>query len=205
MARIKGGVLRGRVGNIVYSEWNGIEVVKAAPNRSKNSWSERQLLHRQRFKAISEYCGKYRYTLIPQIWNLAAENGHGHNLFLKANSPAFALDGELTAVEKLHFSAGNLPFPQQIRAKRQAGDPSKVEVIWTNDENLSPQYAHDELIMVAGYADHFSALIATGVLRKKGEAVIDLPADYSTITGIWLFFRTYGKDGYSCDQYFGIF
>ena len=204
MARIKGGVLKGKVGNVVYSEWKGIEVVKAAPNRSKNSWSERQIMHRQRFKAIREYCGKYSRTLIPQIWNLAAEDGHGHNLFLKANSPAFALDGELTAFEKLHFSAGNLPLPQQITAKRLAGDPSKVEVIWTNDGNLSPAYAHDTLMMVAGYADHFSTPIATGVYRKKGEAVIDLPADFATITGIWLFFRTYEKDGYSWDQYFGI-
>jgi hypothetical protein len=203
MARIKGGVLKGRVGNLVYSEWKGIEIVKTAPNRSKNSWSERQLMHRQRFKAISEYCGKYR-ALIRLIWNLAAEDGHGHNLFLKANSPAFALDGELSAVEKLHFSAGKLPFPQQISAIRQAGNPSKVEIIWTNDENLSPEYSSDELMMVVGYPDHFSAPIDTGVLRKKGEAVIDLPADYSTITGIWLFFRTSKKDGYSWDQYFGI-
>lgn len=203
MARIKGGALKGRVGRVIYSEWNGIEVVRSAPNRSKNSWSERQLMHRQRFKAISEYCGKYR-ALIPLIWNLAAENGHGRNLFLKANSPAFALDGELAAVEKLHFSAGKLPFPQQITARRQTGDPSKVEVVWTNDENLSQEYSHDEMMMVAGYTDHFSAPIATGVLRKKGEAIIDLPADYSTTKGIWLFFRSYKKDGYSRDQYFGI-
>ena len=203
MARIKGGVLKGRVGNVIYSEWNGVEVVRSAPNRNKNSWSEKQQLHRRQFKAISEYCGKYR-ELIRLIWNLAAENGHGHNLFLKANSPAFALDGELTAVEKLHFSAGKLPFPQQITAKRLTGDPSKVEVNWRNDENLSPVYSHDELMMVAGYADHFTAPIATGVLRREGETVIDLSADYSTITGIWLFFRSYRKDGYSWDQYFGI-
>ena len=204
MARIIGGILKGRIGNVVYSEWKGIEVVKSAPNRRKNSWSERQLLHRQRFKAISEYCGKYRYTLIPQIWNLAAENGHGRNLFVKANSPAFALDGELSAVDKLHFSAGKLPFPQQISTIRQVGDNSKLEVSWTNDENLSPLYSDDELMMVAGFADHFSAPIATGVLRKRGEAVIDLPADYEYITGIWLFFRAYNKDAYSWDQYFGI-
>ena len=203
MARIKGGVLKGRVGNVIYSEWNGVEVVRSAPNRNMNSWSEKQQLHRRQFKAISEYCGKYK-SLIRQIWNLAAENGHGQNLFLKANSPAFALDGELSAVEKLHFSAGKLPFPQQITARRQESDPSKVEVIWTNDVNLSPAYSHDELMMVAGYADHFTDTIATGILRKQGEGMIDLPADPEKITGIWLFFRSYKQDGYSWDQYFGI-
>jgi hypothetical protein len=204
MGRIRGGLLKGMIGNLVFTNWKDIEVVRTAPVRSRNSWSGRQIMHRQRFKAISEYCGKYSYTLIPQIWNLAAENGHGRNLFLKANSPAFALDGELTAVDKLHFSAGKLPLPQQITAKRQENDLSKMEVTWTNDENLSPVHTDDELMIVAGYADHFTAPIATGVLRKKGEAVIDLPADPENITGIWLFFRAYKKDGYSWDQYFGI-
>jgi len=204
MARIKGGILKGKVGGSVYSVWNGIETVKAVPQHSRNSWSEKQILHRKRFKAINEYCLKYKYSLIPMIWNLTAEYGHGYNLFLKSNAPAFALDGELTAVEKLHFSAGDLPLPQQFTAKRQDSDPSKLEVSWTIDENLSAVYSHDELMMVAGYSDHFTAPIASGFLRKKGEAVIDLPADPSTITGIWLFFRSHKKDGYSWDQYFGI-
>jgi hypothetical protein len=46
--------------------------------------------------------------------------------------------------------------------------------------------------------------IVTGIIRKKSEALTDLPEDYSTITGIWLFFRANKKDGYSGDQYFGI-
>jgi hypothetical protein len=204
MARIKGGVTRGKVGGAVYSGWNGIEILKALPQRSKNSWSERQLLHRKRFKAINEYCRKYKYTLIPQIWNLTAEYGHGYNAFLKANSAAFALDGQLAEVEKLHFSAGNLPLPQQLKSKRSASDPSKLEISWENDENLSPVFSHDELMMVAGFPDHFTAPIETTAIRKTGGGLIDLPEDNENIGGIWLFFRAYKKGGYSEDQYFGI-
>ena len=62
--------------------------------------------------------------------------------------------------------------------------------------------------MVAGFADHFipqhAGPIATGVLRKAGKALIDLPAESENIGGIWLFFRAYKKDGYLGDQYFGI-
>ena len=53
MARIKNGVVRGKIGNVVYSGWNGIEVVKAASDQRKNFWTKPQLLHSQRFKAIS--------------------------------------------------------------------------------------------------------------------------------------------------------
>jgi hypothetical protein len=204
MARIRGGKVVGKIGNVVHSGWKGIEVLKTAPSRSKDSWSGKQVMHRQRFKAISEYCNKYKYTLIPQIWNQAAENGHGRNLFVKANSPAFALDGQLAEVEKLHFSAGKLPLPQQLKAGRSATDPSKVEASWTNDENLSQIYAHDELMMVCAYPDRFTDTVATGVQRKTESAVIDLPENPENITGIWLFFRAYKKDGYSGDQYFAV-
>jgi len=204
MARIVGGKIRGKVGNVVYSEWNGIEVLKAVPQRSKNSWTDKQIMHRQRFKAIREYCRRYKFTLIPQIWNLAAENGHGSNLFLKANTPAFALDGQLTAIDKLHFSAGNLPFPQQITASRLESDPSKVQASWVNDENLSSAYSRDELMMVAAIDDRFTNPIATGIMRKSSGGIIDLPENPENIKGIWLFFRSYKKDGYSDDQYYGI-
>ncbi len=203
MARIKGNKLIGKVGNVVYTEWNGIEVVKSLASRSKKSWSPRQELHRQRFAAINEYCGKNAFV-IQTIWDLAAENRHGYNLFLKANAPAFALDGELTMVEKLHFSEGKIPLPQQLTAKRSESDPSKVEAAWTEDENLPDYYSRDELMMVCAYPDRFTKPIATGVLRKNGSALIDLPEGAEMITGIWLFFRGYKGEAYSEDEWFGI-
>ncbi len=207
MAKIKGEFgtgIRGKAGGLVFSEWKGIQVLKTVPVRSKNSWSEKQALHRQRFKAINDYCKKYKYTLIPQIWNLAAENGHGYNLFLKANSSAFALDGTLTGIDRLHFSAGRLPLPMQFRAQRSGTDPSKVEVSWINDENLPPVYEHDGLIMVCAYPDHFTDPVETGVQRKAQSALTDLPENPEAITGIWLWFSSPKKDGFSPDQWFQI-
>ena len=56
MARIKNGmVLSGKAVRMIFSEWKGIPVMRAALVRSKNSWSEKQVLHRQRFKAINGF------------------------------------------------------------------------------------------------------------------------------------------------------
>jgi len=60
------------------------------------------------------------------------------------------------------------------------------------------------LMMVAGNVGQFTQPIATGVLRKKGEALLNLPQGYEDATGIWLFFRGDKKDGYSEDSWFGI-
>jgi hypothetical protein len=204
MARIKGGnSLTGKVGNLVYTKWKGIEVVRMNAVRSKSSWTDKQKLHRQRFRAINEYCGKNQY-LIHTIWNMAAENGHGYNLFLKANTPAFAQDGELAFTDKLHFSAGKIPLPQVFTAKRSESDPSKVQVNWTDEAYFAYLHSHDELMMVCAYPDRFTTPIATGALRKRSEALVNLPADAESITGIWLFFRANKEEGYSGDQYFGL-
>lgn len=206
MARIKAGNgtgYSGKVGGMVYVQLNGQEVIRTVQVRGKKSWSPRQELHRQRFAAINEYCGKNQ-GIIKTIWNLAADNRHGYNLFLSANTPAFALDGELAMVDKLHFSAGRIPLPQQLTAKRSASDPSKIEAVWVEDENLPNYYSHDELMMVCAYPDRFTKPIATGVLRKSGSALIDLPEGAEMITGIWLFFKGYKGEAYSGDQWFTV-
>jgi len=207
MARRKAGHgqgYSGKVGGVVQVQSNGLEIIRMPQVRSKKSWSEKQLLHRKRFKIINEYCGKYVNSLIPLIWNPAAEYGHGYNLFLQANSPAFSQEGELAFVDKLHFSAGKIPLPPLFTAKRSVEAPAKVEVNWTDEDYFANLHSHDELMMVLGFPDHFTAPIATGVLRKAGEALIDMPEENENIGGIWLFFRAYKKDGYSGDQYFGI-
>jgi hypothetical protein len=92
IVRIKVGIgtgFSGNAGGMIFFDWKGIQAMRAAFARSKKSSSKKQVLHRQRFKTINEYCAKYKYTLIPQIWNLAAENRHGYNLFVKANYSVF--------------------------------------------------------------------------------------------------------------------
>jgi hypothetical protein len=207
MARVTSGIgkgFSGKVSGLVFSQRDDETYVRTAPQRKKNSWSPRQQMHRQRFKAVHEYCAKYRYTLIPEIWNHASENRHGFNLFLKANMPAFALDGELADQSKLHFSDGRLPLPLQFNAKRMTGDPSKVEVSWHNDENLSGIYSRNKLMMVAGYNVRFTTPSETQIQRKDGSGIINLPSDYEQVTGIWLYFALADKKEYSPDQYFGI-
>jgi hypothetical protein len=203
MARIKGGIVRGKVGGSVYSVWNGIETIKSVPQHSKGSWTDKQELHRLRFRAINEYCGKNQY-LIHTIWNMAAEDRHGYNLFLKANAPAFAQDGALAFKDKLHFSAGKIPLPYRFTAKRSESDPSKVQVNWTDEAYFANLHTHDQLMMVCAYPDSFTQPIATGVLRRQSDALIDLPAEPDTITDIWLFFRDSKGEAYSWDQWFGI-
>jgi len=207
MAKVTGGIaqgLSGKTGGVVFVQRDGQTYIRVVPVRSKSSWTPRQQLHRTRFKAVNNYCAIYKRTLIPQIWNLAAEHNYGYNLFLKTNMPAFALDGQLADVEKLHFSAGKLPLPQHFKAKRADNDPLRVEVSWVNDHNMKSTRDSDQLLMIVGYMGHSTPPIATGVKRSACQAIIELPSDQLNMTGIYLFFTSSTRDSYSPDQYFGV-
>ena len=85
--------------------------IRRAPQRKvKNSWSPAQVRRRQRFSLVSKFCKLFKNSLISRIWNYEEEKMTGYSLFLKANMPAFALDGSLEDAKKIQLSTGKLRF-----------------------------------------------------------------------------------------------
>src|SRR5664280_95994 len=141
MGKVKGRSgegLSGLVGNVVFYSYNGETYFRSVPRkRAKNSWSERQVLHRERFRAIKAFWSRFDNSPIQEIWRMAKEGKRGDNLFVSANMPAFGPGGTLIDPERLHFSAGQLPLPYRFTAARSASDPNKVEVSWQDDPGSS--------------------------------------------------------------------
>jgi len=128
----------------------------------------------------------------------------GYNFYLKTNMPAFGEDGALVDPERLHFSAGKLPLPHRLNAKRTESDPMKIEVSWQADANSVLCRPDDELMMMVSNDGKFTGPIATGAIRRQESAVIQLPTVTGTIQGIYLFFGSDKRKLYSPDIYFGI-
>ena len=205
MGKIKGGKLSGAAGNMVFFSYNDAEYFRVKPRqRAKKSWSERQVLNRKRFSALAAFWRQFRFTPVKQIWQVAEEGRKSNCLFLETNSPAFGPDGALADPEWLHFSAGQLPLANRLTASRLAGDPEKVEVTWQYDPNKGSAMPEDELMMMVSNDGKFLGPIATGAIRRRATAVIQLPTVTGTIQGIYLFFGSDKRKLYSPDIYFGI-
>jgi hypothetical protein len=208
MGKIKGGPdggISGLVGNVVFYGYNGKTYIRTVQKqRAKNSWSERQVLHRQRFKAVKAFWARFDYSPIQGIWKVAEKGRRGDNLFVSINMPAFGPDGALMDPERLHFSAGQLPLPFKFSAVRSVDDPSKVEVTWKNNQSSALESSADELMMMSGNGEEFAGPIATGFTRRQESAFIDLTALPGTTNGIYLFFASEKRKMYSPDQYFGL-
>jgi hypothetical protein len=205
MGKIIGSNIAGAVGNLVFYSYNGNNYVRRAPGkRSKKSWSEKQMQNWKRFRALTDFWMLFSNTMVEQIWQVAEEGKKAHNLFIKANSPAFGPDGTKIDREWLHFSAGQLPLPHHLTANRVPGDPDKVEVTWQYDDNQRLASTNDELMMMVSNDDKFTGPIKTGAIRKQESAVIQLPSGIGTIYGIYLFFGSEERQLYSPDMWFGI-
>ena len=56
MAKIRrniGELVSGKIGKVVFVQMRGKSYVRAAPDRTKNNWSEAQVLYRKRISAIT--------------------------------------------------------------------------------------------------------------------------------------------------------
>jgi hypothetical protein len=208
MARLKGGIesmISGKIGGVVFVQTKWGKYARSVPTRGKKRpWSPKQVMARKRFSAVYAFWKQFQRTPFKQIWDEAAEMMSGYNFYLKTNMPAFGEDGALIDPERLHFSAGKLPLPHRLNAKRMESDPTKIEASWQNDEGSGVARPDDELMMMVSNDGKFIGPIATGAIRRQETAVIQLPAVTGTIQGIYLFFGSDKRKLYSPDIYLGI-
>lgn len=200
MAKVTGGMgldLSGKVGGLVYVQFNGGTYTRRAPRIKKDSWSPGQLLVRQRFSAINSFCGQFKYTVIPQIWNGAAEKMSGYAFFLKSNMAAFAPDGSLGDAKKLKFSTGKLIWPEGLEAHRSEADVHTIEVNWPKYLNVGGVHLKDELMVISAGDGNYSEIKVTGIERNALSGSFELPALPAAATHIYLFFGSKDHRDYS--------
>lgn len=200
---LNGGQLSGMIGGLVAVRAKDMQILRSAP-RSRSVWSERQKQTWERWRALTDFWNRFRFTPLQKIWKIADKGQRGINLFIKTNMPAFGPEGALVDPERLHFSAGRLPLPHTFTAVRSAEDLEKIEVTWNNTPVPGGSRPDDELMMMVAGNDNFTGPIATGFIRRAGTAVIQLPEGMETADAVYLSFASDKRKMYSPDQYFEI-
>lgn len=205
MARITGGIgkfVSGKFESVVFVQREGMTYIRKLPEYTKNSWTPRQKLHRERFRLVNTFCRQHQMRIIIPIWNLVPGKGSGYSRFLKANMPAFGLDGHLADRAMLHFSDGILPLPYHFRVEKASAENDKINISWDNDTLNSFNFEQDELMMVPAYTDWFGELVSTGMKRKDAKASLALPNGPTKVEAVYLFFASNDRKRYSPDKYF---
>lgn len=200
MAQVKGGMgamLSGKVEGLVYVQFNGGTYTRKLPHRKKDAWTPGMLQNLQRFREVNNFCGQFKYSVIPQIWNGAAQRMSGYAFFLKSNMAAFAPDGSLGDAKKLKFSTGKLLWPEGFEAQRSEEDANTIEVKWPKFVNVGGVHLKDELMVISAAEDQYSKITATGIERNALGGSFELPALPAGATHIYLFFGSIDHRDYS--------
>ena len=200
MAKVKGGMglnLSGKIEGLVYVQFNGGTYTRRAPQRKKDSSTPRMLLNQQRFREVNSFCGQFKYSVIPQIWNGAAEKMNGYAFFMKSNMAAFAPDGSLGDAKKLRFSTGKLTMPQGVEAGRPELGGSVIEVSAPKELHVGGVHLKDELMVISAAGGQYSDITATGILRGNLNGSFELPQQPVGATHIYLFFGSLDHRDYS--------
>ena len=197
MKRPVGDLVSGKLGNLVFYRLNGMSYVRSAPVRKKNSWTPQQLLHRQRFASAAYLWSQLKETNVASIWNLAAVNMTGYAWLMKANMPAFALDGSIIDPKMLKLSTGKLHLPMNMESSRESAGSAIIKVNWKNDPNMKGKRLEDELMAVSAADGHYSAMTPTGLLRSAQGGTFTLPVKPVSATHVYLFFASPDKLDYT--------
>lgn len=199
MARMKqviGEHPSGKLMNVVFYQRYGKSYVRAAPKK-RESYTEEQLLYRQRLSKASALWRSLKSEETSKIWNTAAQLMNGYAWFLKANMPALAMDGTLIDPKLIRVSDGKLPLPQQLKAEKMAEDSSTVVVSWQNDAHTNAERLKDELMAMSYGEGKFSGIISTGLKRGDRQGTFTLSAKPVNASHLFLFMVSANGEGYS--------
>lgn len=197
MKRNVGDLVSGKIGPVVFYQLNGESYVRAAPKRKEGSWSAEQLQHRERISKVSAFWRSVKSDEIRKIWRVAAVKMNGYALFMKANMPAFGMDGSLIDPLLLKVSAGKLHLPLHLKAERLPERPSTIVVSWQNDPHLKSERSQDELMAISSADGNYSSITPTGILRGVMNGSFELLPHPASPTHIYLFFASRKREEYS--------
>lgn len=200
MARMKrniGDSVSGRLRNVVFYQRYGKNYVRMAPVTTPETWNEEQRMRRQRMSRVSALWRALRSKEFSAIWNMAAQQMNGYAWFIKANMPAFEMDGTLIDPCLLKLTDGKLPVAQVLNAEKSALDASLIRVSWQNDPHTRGERLKDEMMVISFDGEHFSHVTSTGLRRSPSGGSFSLPAKPEAAQYIYLFFAAEDKNSFS--------
>lgn len=189
--------ISGKVGKVVFFQRYGKTHVRSLPVFDPNKLSEKQVQNRKRFMEMQQFALKFKFVIIPQIWNLSAKSMTGHALFMKSNKGAFNSEGEIDDLKQIRLSTGKLSLPYDLKVQRQEQGSATIQVKWAEDPYLGGVPFWDELMVISSGQGNFSEIKNTGIRRGDNGGAFELPPLTCPATHLFLFFCSLDKRNYS--------
>lgn len=195
--------LRGRLGNVVFCELNGVPYARRAPEVVNNPNTPKQQAVRSRLRVAVRFFQKLKDTPLKGILDISAEGicSSGYTLFMKKNLKAFQADGRIGDFSQLHFAAGKRQQGYNLTGRMDKG---MVTLNWENSMKADSAERKDRLMVVALYSDRaFSPMLLENVdaQREAREATFRMVRLNGVKIHLYCFFVSPGGELFSDSQH----
>jgi len=200
MAKVKdifGTGLSGRLGNMIFYQYKGKTCLRSISQREHKEATPLQAMQRKRFSEMMKFTRKFKFVLIPQIWNQAANTMSGFQFFMKTNSGAFNSEGVIADPRLVKLSTGKLQLPRDVTVERIENDPGYLLVKWVEGFYNGGIPFWDELLVISHADGLYSDIHYTGIRRGDQQGIFELPALDVPATHVYLFFASLDRAKYS--------
>lgn len=183
MGKIRQGILgglSGKVGNVIGANWKGIDYLRIKPSSVANPRTPGQVDQRSKFSTVLRFLQPMtdflRVTFRQYASGMTQFNAamsYNLNNAITGVYPAFAIDFPNALV-----SRGNLTTPANATATSTIA--AELDLAWLDNSGTGSAMATDKALIVAINTLRGEAVFTTsGPDRSGGNAVINLPAEYS--------------------------
>lgn len=202
--------VKGKVGDLVLSKSNGVQIARARNRFPRNPKTTKQALQRMKFSAIAAFYSAFEKEILNHSWQGVKYGGTSHNHFYKL---ALSPDVKTPAIEKgsMSFVPSNYPMSRgtlrkldfNFYKKEEDGNikygitiPLKASdagfyISEMIDEfiNSNPYFAGKQLtfVLVGLYNGKFVPRVARLILNKEAYTEDELSNTFNNITGFKMF------------------
>jgi len=199
------GKVSGRCGNVIFSNYHGKTIMKAAPLHVNYPYSEKQNIQLEKFKLTQEYIRKL-LPLFKAGWQEMAVGKTAVNAatsYLVKN--VFTVEEGKVILDKtkvLH-AKGTLFSVYDLKAK--AVKSQKILYSWHDNSGNANAEAGDEFCCACSNLDNDKIVYAfSGNKREDESCLFSLPKDWKgSKVAVFGFFRNENELKVSDDQYLG--
>lgn len=186
MARISNpliGRAKNKIGNVVFSTWKGINVLKEKPASVANPRTNGQVRQRSAFSTMVAIARMILPAIQVSFRQMAVQMS-AYNAFVRANlTEAFTFSGGVATFVPANFVASKGTLPGLEAPIRESLTGRELEISWTDNSTDYGASATDVLNLVVVSADGSHAEhIEMAQTRESGNSVIEIPGSWS-LTG----------------------
>lgn len=174
MAKAPQGILggiRGKIGNVVGSNWKGIAVLKSMPLSVANPKTAAQTAQRGKMASCVVAARALLASLITTFWNPFAQYMSGYNKFVKENIDAFSTAGFVNFAS--FFSMRGSLVGAEVSSVAADSSDSEITVNWSDNAGTGDALATDEVVIVVYNETQDYWLVSNaGVTRDAATATV---------------------------------